>query len=637
MQLSSVDLITAADGSVVSTNSALLFFSKDHSTQIDAGTPVCLMSGTWDCVSALRYTAGGVTADAGVGEMTLTDHGFVVDGNMSAVDAASGARVALAGSPFYQSAESGGFVIGHLYDSQGQYWWCEYYAGCLTVWTFTDEGQEITCHVREYTQGGAAYVPVPAVDLGGDLWNATLTQTLNGITPNTVYLSQTLDRTVVYGNLYFGTITTATSSYACAGLYVAGAPARASVYVDFPDSASEWSCGLHWDNTKAVINDFSGKNALRLTFEPVLDHYDAVGHWNVAHSSGYTQYGTYSELTAAQMAKHSLDDFSLDIYRVEGSTFCGNFFGSYVTGSVSGNSLRFDVSISYGQEFVICKLINQRTLIAYAVVYDERTGDFSAWCDVLTKDYCLDGAAPVLVADADFAGIWQMYFGQTFNGTAAVALKGTTLNITEVKGNLFTRTMEQVIGTEVVQKVIRGVIYHADSHGAVGRLVDSTGKVWTLEYNYGIQTVYIIGLNTSQVAEFNGQVICSMRCYSRDGTGTPEESSFELEGKVWKAVSRETMTADGTYTETKDCDVTVTVTKQIYQQAAGTVNDRGYVVTAVGCLYPYGFSAIAQSGEDIAYSHGFYTGGKVYMVAYTNDVETGQYETIITIFEEVVT
>lgn len=632
-QLNEVTTLTDEAGTVTEVTVSHLVYSRDSRAAVALATSSPNLSGVWQCAAVWRYTAEEAVAEAPVGNLALSDRGYVTNGILSDPIGGAGTTAAVVGSSLYQGAAVGNAELGLLCDATGTYWYVQYGSSSLTLWTFVDDGSGIVCYCREYTRSGSGYAAQPPLALNEVTWNCTAVQTIETTSVTETACARSFTSVARYGNLCFGTISDNGKVSTCAGVFTAGTPVRGELYLNPADGASVWATGLILSDSEAVVTEYRSEGVSRVICEPVLDQYELTGHWNMAHISAYGANGrAYTNVDTQSLM---LVPYNIEITKVAGQTFWGSFEGTYITGSVEGNVLCFNVNVDLGHAYVVGTVINQRTMIAAALTYDDATGQYASWCNVLTKSYTGAGTAPLLDPEYDYSGNWLLYSGQTFNGETGLALVGTHLTIAEIKGNLFTGKMEQMSGTAVIERTVREVIYENDGRQLTGMLIDSSGKMWDVSLDKTTDQLRIIGLNVSQVAAFEGQIICSLRCYSRDGTGEAPTPVHQIAGTTWKAVAREVMTAEGKYT-TSAPEVVITVGTQNGVQFGCLANDDGYLVPVVGWIDGDTVMAVAKVGTATPdWAHGWYADGRIWIVSYSHDVATGQYLTMVTEYKEV--
>lgn len=606
-------------------------FSKDRYAATASPTMNVNLSGTWNCCSSTVYTSEGAVSEHGVSDLILTQTGCVVAGIMSDAVAGSASSVRLAGAFSCQSAARTTSFILNFYDEAGVIWTAEYHAGTLICTCFGDrpDGDGVLCIERTYTQHGDAPVAPEQVVLSGIDWNCTMNTALDRSFSLSFSISESIAEVKSYGNICFGQATDSEGTYECVGVFSADKMPMVMVYSGYTDVDPMMSVGRFLDARTVSVTAFNQGQAERMVFETKQDEYDCTGHWNAA---SYQTFGVDGQAVNTSGGT----GYNLDVYAVEGNTVRGSFAGVFFAGVIGGSIFRFSVEVADGTEQVACQMLNQRTMLACGIVYRGSSGSYNAWSCLLTSYYAVEGELPILAGSADYSGTWQLSFGQTYNGSRAVGLQGRELEISAVNGNTFSGTMEQTVGTAVVAKTVRGVIYANDGELLAGFMLDQTGRFWTMTYDLGTGILALAGLNLSVVTDLNGQIVCSLCCYTRDGTGVLPEPSAAVAGTVWQAVSHETMTPGGVYSQETTAALKFTVTDQNYSQFGGQINDNGYLIPFVGNLYGNHFILISRAGDNQPdRSYGSYFDGRIYLYAFVHDAETGQYQATVTVFEQV--
>lgn len=583
------------------------------------------LSGAWVISSGYNYTEQAATPIGFGGTVTVVQQGSAFCG-ASDIDRPDGTTHSLpfAGALCYDRATGEGQIIGAYYTQGGAYWSFEMIDGSVVAWSFSDVDGQIVCQMLKFVRPGVTAPGLPAADTGGrGYWHCTGISTMQGT--DVVRSVEMFDvyKTVEYGSLSLGYVETGDGQHHPRAAYLRTGPLLREEFFTIMGERSYTSfCASH--DGKIVEATFAGGTAQRLTFEMNKSSYDLTGYWRDSISRGYLQDGTY----VVRDGDASIDEaYAVTIYRIEGNAFYGSYMGQYISGTVTGNSFTFSVEASDGLNIVSCTAINSQTLQLWCLVRNTATGQYSAWSDLMTRQYCDVGVIPQL-SDYDFSGQWQMLDGGgcSYTGAISVPLSGRILDITEIRGNVFKGTMEQRVGSAAVQKVVCGTVTGQDEQYVEARVIDSTGLMWRMYIDRQADQLTMLATTVSEVTEIKGQPVTIERTYTRDGTGTMPEAGWQLAGSVWRMTAGEIMSDRGEYS-VYDKEVTLTVERQTGILLSGTIIDDGYVVKFVGFAYGGRVAIITDISTDASDLSTFViSGSQCYETAYHHNLVTRDYE-----------
>ena len=178
------------------------------------------------------------------------------------------------------------------------------------------------------------------------------------------------------------------------------------------------------------------------------------------------------------------------------------------------------------------KIVNPFNISASETFYDETTGETEVWNVRFTYGPVYTTTMPHL--DFDIGGNWTCLSSVLYDESSQTN-SGLKLDITKTFGKVFVGEMEQITGTTVSMKDIKGVVtdsYFKDGNECTfGDIVDETGQYWSFIYVNG--SLSLFGLLQSASDGSQDKVIVAKNVYTRSGEDTQQKSEFSLKDTIW--------------------------------------------------------------------------------------------------------
>ncbi|MCB5279648.1 MAG: hypothetical protein M0P07_01070 [Candidatus Methanomethylophilaceae archaeon] len=627
-----VSFVTYYDDGNIESSSSL--YTKDGTIpEYNNNTDI---SGDWDCTSAIAYTSEN-TEELTRMLLNIIQTEGVFTGTM---EETTGTSPVMQIRGAFDPSTNDGPVTGHFEDSSGHLWTFKIENGTLTTWNCSmlnteSVTEEPACIVRTYTQGGA----IPAADkqiisLEGSTWNCTYFDYIDGTDSTSATEPYTFTISSQYGNVIIGTIHYNDLDIDAVGYLYGENIVEMDLFVSSSYN-SDLTYGIFTTDQEMYLIDIEKTYSARMTFELETDEaFNIEGHWFNTVVTAYDQNGDYQNVTEDSNYRQPYD---LEIYSVDGDLFYGSYNGNYISGIYADNTLYFNAEVDRGYSEIICQVIDSQTMLSSQAFYNSETNYTDVWSVILKKEYTEEGSAPVITYE-DFSGEWNLVQGTVYDGESTETPQGTKLNITEITGNVFIGTMQQDVDGVLYNKVIKGVVYSAEttSDGSMinGIIVDENGLFWHMYILNGMMFLYTA--TVSDGAGMEDTLVSAERIYTRDGTGILPRPDHDLEGTDWLLVSREIMTSSGDYSVGYDETVTFSVISQERSLFSATITDGEIVLETMGYLQGDTFRMMTSSDDLPNISTGMFIDDEhIMMYSFFEDDTTGEYQAVVSVYEKI--
>lgn len=537
------------------------------------------VKGTWDCVSATCLWSEG-TYDLAKGQIKITEQNdSLFKGTM---DQEVGDTIKVKDVyGLFTSFKFDQYSMAVVADDSGFIWTAFVNGDGMIVEaqdiSDADEnlGEMVTIE-RIYSRDGGEISMAAPMNLEGSTWT----------TERLYYIYSDYDEGVEYadyfvtfekqvGSLIYGKIAynkwSSTIYYEFVGYIYGDSQILIDICGNVWDSYNQWGTIIMEDENSMTLvtlgpySSYSYARELEFNRSGAEENYDIVGHWYNMRVEGIDGTG---KLISTSSKSEFLDAYDLSIYGVENNMFYGYFDGRYITGSYVDNVITIRCDVDYGYMVLTGRMIGKDTMRAVEVFYNAETKETSVWRALFTSEK-IDYAYNVQESEPISAD-WEGVSARSYNAEGDHVLKGSTVTINRQYANVFRGTMEQIVGTDVQLKNIKGIMSQRimNDDGIViqtGYIIDETGFIWSFMIKEGVMSLYCNLIGES--AETAGKAVAVERIYNEvededesiESKAADGDKYLDLEG-TWKASKVYYMYENGR-TDSKSVSYEFTITQ----------------------------------------------------------------------------
>ena len=260
------------------------------------------------------------------------------------------------------------------------------------------------------------------------------------------------------------------------------------------------------------------------------DYSDVLGDWKFVNGEGGNASEDFKSVTRSSDSFLTKYDLTIDTCKngfIEGKVgdipFVGTYYGGYISYEVETDAVSINASGNFSDGKLYMTLLT--------VEKNGEKWDGASWDLAYTKDG--KSASIDTPKSVDMSKEWTLVSGNSFNGEDHI-LAGNKLTITQYDGSRIVGTMEQVVGDEVVEKLIVGNV-HVWEDRIIGNVIDDTGNIWAL--NAGSDYLRLVAAMESEISGIAGQPVAAERIYTADGENAPViKQDIDLTNTEWKSI-----------------------------------------------------------------------------------------------------